>query len=49
MEMTWAEESTMAPEAINPDTRADDHIEQLQAWFSQKTEKNMQEVTSDGD
>ena len=29
--MTWAKEITTAPEAINPDTRADGHIEQLQA------------------
>jgi hypothetical protein len=32
--MTWAEEITAAPEVINPDTRADDSIEQLQAWFT---------------
>ena len=49
MGMTWAEEITTAPEAINPDTRADDHIEQLQAWFIQETEKDMQEETSDED
>ena len=28
-----------------PDTRADDHIEQLQTWFTQETEKELQEVT----
>jgi hypothetical protein len=45
---TWAEEITAAPEVINLDTRADDSIEQLQAWFIQEAEKEMQEVTSDG-
>ena len=43
--MILAEETTTAPEVINPDTRADNHIEQLQAWFIQETEKDMQEVT----
>ena len=47
--MTWAEEITTAPEAVNQDTRTYDLIEQLQAWFTQETEKDMQEVTSDGD
>ena len=28
--MAWADEITTALEAINPDTRTDDHIEQLQ-------------------
>ena len=36
-----AEEITMGPEGSNPDTRADDHIEQLQAWFTQETEKEL--------
>ena len=40
-----AEENTTGPEGSNPDTRADDHIEQLQAWFIQETEKELQEVT----
>ena len=46
---TWAEEITTAPEGSNPDTRADDHIEQLQTWFIQETEKKLQEVTLAGD
>ena len=33
----------------NPDTRADDHTEQLQTWFIQETEKDLQEVTLEGD
>jgi hypothetical protein len=45
---TWAEEITAAPEVIYLDTRADDSIDQLQAWFTQETEKKMQKVTSDG-
>ena len=44
-----AEENTTGPEGSNPDTRADDHIEQLQAWFGQETEKKLQEVTLAGD
>ena len=40
-----AEENTTAPEGSNLDTRADVHIEQLQAWFTQETEKELQEVT----
>ena len=32
----------------NPDTRADDHTEQLQTWFIQETEKDLQEVTLEG-
>jgi hypothetical protein len=31
--MTWAEEITAAPEVVNPDTRTDDLIGQLQAWL----------------
>ena len=31
------------------DPRADDHIEQLQAWFTQETETELQEVTLAGD
>jgi hypothetical protein len=46
-ERTWAEESTAAPEVINLDTRTYNSIEQLQAWFTQETEKEMQEATSD--
>ena len=45
--MTWAEKITAAPEVINPDTRADDSIEKLQAWFTQETEKELQLATSD--
>ena len=44
---TWAEEDTAAPEVINLDTWTDNSIEQLQAWLTQETEKEMQEVTSD--
>jgi hypothetical protein len=44
---TWAEETTAALEVINLDTRAVNSIEQLQAWFTQETEKEMQEVTMD--
>ena len=44
-----AEENTTAPEGNNPDTRADDHIEQLQTWFIQEAEKELQEVTLEGD
>ena len=44
---TWAEEDTAAPEVINLDTRTYNSIEQLQAWFTQETEKEMQEATSD--
>ena len=44
-----AEETTTALEGSNPDTRADDHIEQLQTWFIQETEKELQEVTLAGD
>ena len=43
-----AEENTTAPEGNNPDTRADDHIEQLQTWFTQEAEKELQEVTRAG-
>ena len=39
-----AEENTTA-QGNNPDTRADDHIEQLQTWFTQETEKELQEAT----
>ena len=49
MGMTWAEKITTAPEVISPETRADDHIEQLQAWFIQETEKDIQEVTLEED
>ena len=35
----------MAPEGSIPDTQAEDHIEQLYAWFIQETEKKLQEVT----
>ena len=44
-----AEENTTAPEGNNPDTRADDHIEQLQTWFTQEAEKELQEVTRAGE
>ena len=44
---TWAEEDTAAPEVITLDTRNYNYIEQLQAWFTQETEKEMQEATSD--
>ena len=44
-----AEENTTAPEGSNPDTRADDHIEQLQTWFTQETEKGLLEVTRAGE
>ena len=44
---TWAEEDTAAPEVINLDTWTYNSIEQLQAWFTQETEKEMQEATSD--
>ena len=40
---------TTAPEGSNPDTRADEHVEQLQTWFIQETEKELQEVTLAGD
>ena len=43
----WAEESTAVPEMINLDIWADNPIEQLQAWFTQETEKEMQEATLD--
>ena len=46
---TRAEEMKTAPEGSNPDTQADDHIEELQTWFIQETEKEMQEVTLAGD
>ena len=35
---TWVEKTTAALELINLATRADDSIEKLQAWFTQKTE-----------
>ena len=44
---TWAEEDTAAPEVINLDTRTYNSIEQLQAWFTQETEQEMQEAISD--
>ena len=44
---TWAEEDTAAPEVINLDTRTYNSIEQLQAWLTQETEKEMQEALSD--
>ena len=42
---TWAEENTKVPEGSIPETQAEDHIEQLQTWFIQETEKELQEVT----
>jgi hypothetical protein len=44
---TWAEEDTAAPEVINLDTWSYNSIEQLQAWFTQETEKELQLATSD--
>ena len=44
---TWAEESTATSEKRTLDTRNYNSIEQLQAWFTQETEKKMQEATSD--
>ena len=49
MGTTWAEENTTAPEGSIPETQAEDYIEQLQTWFSQETEKGLQEVTLAGD
>ena len=46
---TWGEEITTGPEGSIPDTQADDHIEQLQTWFIQETEKELQEVTRAGE
>ena len=43
---TWAEEPTATPEVINLYTQADNSTEQVQAWLTQETEKEMQEVTS---
>jgi hypothetical protein len=43
----WAGEPTAAPEEITLDTRADNSIEQLQAWFTQETKNEMQEATLD--
>ena len=44
---SWAEESTATPEKSTLDNRNYNSIEQLQAWFTQETEKEMQEATSD--
>ena len=44
---TWAEESIATPGKRTLDTRNYNFIEQLQAWFTQETEKEMQEATSD--
>ena len=42
---TWAEEDTVAPEVISPDTWNYNSIEQLQEWFIQETGKEMQLAT----
>jgi len=42
---TWAEESPATPGKRTLDTRNYNFIEQLQAWFTQETEKEMQEAT----
>ena len=47
--MTREVEFTKTPEAAIPDTQIDDLLGQHQAWFTQDTEINMREVTSDGD
>ena len=44
--MTWAEETTTAPEAVNPDTQADDLIGMV---YPGNGKGYMREVTSDGD
>jgi hypothetical protein len=44
---TWDEESPATMGKRTLDTRNYNFIEQLQAWFTQETEKEMQEAISD--